>query len=494
MILSLSNAQKFYLGNVEISKILFNNAEVFSSIATDPYIDFVKLLTHFDTNFLDTSTNNFILSAFGNTQISTSIKKFGNGSSFFDGSGDYLEAPLDIAFDLEAASFTIECWFYTTNSNWQTILARWGSGGNAFFLGVDQSNQGIQFYLNDAFVCGGGSISLSTWNHVAIVRSGTNILYFLNGTLIQNVNWGSQSIDSSTEKLRIGSDNNINPYFNGYIDELRITKGVARYTSNFIPQTAPFANPVTSFPTTDLLAFYNFQGNILDSVGTISPLITGNSCSLNYTMGINGTSAIQFNNFGTCASTGGGIVVGGAGVFCPNNVWDIFQGNTKASFAFWFKYTQNIPLVNPVNAGCGMTFFGSDFGRFGFGVAPNNGVINNVTCYIAANASGSARYTDPSPIVVGQWNHIAGTYDNTTRNFRVYRNGNLVHNHTFPSTIFAPIENYSGFGINGSGFIQGSNVGEYGIPIIIDSVGLWTRVLTNQDISILYNNGLGREM
>lgn len=245
------------------------------------------------------------------------------------------------------------------------------------------------------------------------------------------------------------------------------------------------------FPTTDLLAFYNFQGNILDSVGTISPLITGGSCSFNYTTGVNGASAIQFNNFGSCGT--------GAGLFCPNDVWNLFQGNTKASFAFWFKYTQSIPLLNPVNAGCGMSFFGNDFGRFGFGVAPNNGVVNNVTCYIAANASGGARYTDPSPITVGEWNHIAGTYDNTTRNFKVYRNGNLVHNYTFPSVIIPPVEDpniYKGFGIDGSGFIGSgifSGTGEYGIPIIIDSLGLWTRVLTDQDVSILHNNGLGRE-
>jgi hypothetical protein len=376
----------------------------------------------------------------------------------------------------------------------------------------------------------------------------------------------------------------------------------------------------------NIVAFYNFDGNILDSIGTISPLITGGSCLFNYTTGINGTSAIQFNNFGTCAS--------GAGLFCPNDIWNLYEGNTKASFAFWFKYNQNIPTTNPDNSNCGMSFFGSSFGRFGFAVNPNfTGGVNRVNCSIANNVSspvnttiynsggnvlftvngnvptswkldegivgyvviGSSatginfhafawneltfvtivnsvtsiasmafrdnptltavhcyttrtafvgnnaflgcgspltiharitddtwtegtglsfqgnsnvtvikdlinytpHYFDPLPITVGEWNHIAGTYDNTTRNFKVYRNGNLVHNYTYPSAIVAPSQDpiaYKGFGINGSGYIGGSGfasgTGEYGIPIVIDSVGLWNRILTDQEVSLLYNGRL----
>ena len=370
----------------------------------------------------------------------------------------------------------------------------------------------------------------------------------------------------------------------------------------------------------NMLAFYNFDGNILDSIGTISQLITGGSCSFNYTTGINGASAIQFNNFGTCAS--------GAGLFCPNDIWNLYEGNTKASFAFWFKYNQNIPTTNPVNSNCGMSFFGSSFSRFGFAVNPNfTGGVNRVNCSIANNVSspvnttiydsegnvletvngnvpnswkvdegivgyvviGSSatrinfhafawneltfvtivnsvtsidsgafmwnptltavhcyttrtafvgndafqgcgspltiharitddtwtegtglsfqgnsnvtvikdlinytpRYFDPLPITVGEWNHIAGTYDNTTRNFKVYRNGNLVHNYTYPSAIVEPPQDpefYKGFGINGSAYINELFIGEYGIPITFESAGLWTRVLTEQEVSFLYNS------
>jgi hypothetical protein len=245
-------------------------------------------------------------------------------------------------------------------------------------------------------------------------------------------------------------------------------------------------NSVSANIFDNMLAFYNFDGNILDSIGTISPLVTGGSCSFSYTSGISGTSAIQFNNFGTCFS--------GAGLFCPNDVWNLYQGNTKASFSFWFRYTQNIPLLNPNSSTCGMSFFGCDFGRFGFGVAPIAPLnLNRIHCYIGNNPSG--RYIDPLQIVVGEWNHIAGSYDNTTRNFKVYRNGNLVHNYTYPSAIVAPIENpnfYKGFGINGSGYIGGEGfvlgTGEYGIPIDIDSVGLWNRILTDQEVSFLYNS------
>lgn len=242
------------------------------------------------------------------------------------------------------------------------------------------------------------------------------------------------------------------------------------------------------FPVNDLLAFYRFNGNILDSVGTIAPLATGTNASINFTSGLNGTSAIRFNSFGTCSN--------GAGLMCPQNVWNLYSGNTKASYSFWFKFTQNIPNENPINSGCGMAFFGNDFGTFGFGVGPTDGVnTGRPRVYIAGQ--GPPIYTFASPIVVGQWYHLAGTYDNTTRNFRVYVNGSLVHNHTFPSAISAPPQNFLGFGINqiGGYFNAGTNRGgEYGIPIIMESVGLWTKVLNASEVAAIYNDGNGKDL
>jgi hypothetical protein len=163
--------------------------------------------------FADSSTNNFTLTAFGNAQINTSIKKLGSGAAYFDGSGDYIEGPLNSAFDFGNDDFTVEFWFNTSNPNWQTLIARWGSGGNAFFIGIAQGSFGLQFYINNSLVIGGGTINLLQWHHVAACRSGGNLRLFLDGIQVGNTNnIGTTPINPTTESIRIGFDNNINPY------------------------------------------------------------------------------------------------------------------------------------------------------------------------------------------------------------------------------------------------------------------------------------------
>jgi len=427
MILNLSNAQKLYLGNVEISKILFNNAEVFSSFAGDPYSDYVTLLLHMNglsgsQTFIDSSTNNFILSAFGNTQISTNIKKYGSGSSFFDGSGDYLEAPLDSAFDFGTANFTIECWFYTTNPNWQTILARWGSGGNAFFLGVDQSTQGIQFYLNNSLVCGGGAINLSAWNHVAIVRNGTNILYFLNGTLIQNANWGSQSINSSTEKLRIGFDNNINPHFNGYIDDIRITKGIARYTSNFIPPQHEFSDPSDRYGANVslLLHMENLQGStiIKDSSTNNFALTALGNAQLTTTTKKFGTDACLFD---------GNSLSNVRTISCDAGVF----GLDDFTIELWINpnATQSSNFANILQSGSGSFSPGTWRLRRGSFTGNSNPIVPWFDVFFESN--NFASITPPSDLIGTFSNNIWSHYAITRQNdiFRIFVNG-IKHQET----------------------------------------------------------------
>lgn len=242
-----------YIDDLRITKGIARYTSNFTPPTTelpdpsDPHGANVSLLLHMDgtngsTAFTDHSQNNFTVTAGGDAQISTAEKKFGTGSALFDGTGDYLELPLSSAFDFGSDNFTIECWFYTSSTNWQTILARWGGSANVFFIGVDQDAQGVEVYINGSSVLN-GPVNLSAWNHVAFVRNGTSLKLFLNGIEEDSYNIGYTAIDTTDAQLRIGADNDVNNKFNGYIDEVRITKGVARYTANFVPQTAPFANP-----------------------------------------------------------------------------------------------------------------------------------------------------------------------------------------------------------------------------------------------------------
>jgi hypothetical protein len=228
---------------------------------SDPYINNVSLLLHMDNLsgsqvFVDSSTNNFSLTGYGNTAINQTTKKFGNGAVYFDGTGDYLKTNWNSAFTFGAGDFTVEFWAYPTgtpngigfitaeynpgsigNVAWAFGAASSlgaGSGSELFFGSYEGSWTGVQSV---------SSLALSAWSHVAASRSSGTLRLFLNGT---NIAQGTFTNNIQTgDPLIIGRRwdyNEASKFFNGYIDELRITKGVARYTANFVPQTAPFAN------------------------------------------------------------------------------------------------------------------------------------------------------------------------------------------------------------------------------------------------------------
>jgi hypothetical protein len=119
-----------------------------------------------------------------------------------------------------------------------------GASQNAFDFGIQNSSS--KLYIFDANGSGTtthstGTLSATTWTHVALVRSGSTITFYISGTasgtLTNSANFGSNNTPYA------GGNANTSPdYYNGYIDDLRITKGYARYTSNFTPPTAAFPN------------------------------------------------------------------------------------------------------------------------------------------------------------------------------------------------------------------------------------------------------------
>ena len=226
-------------------------ASIITSISgeSDPYFSNVSLLLHMDgTNesqsFVDSSSNNFSLTVSGNVNIDTSKSKFGSGSALFDGTDDFIECPVDSVFDFEGGDLTIEMWFYTSNSDWQTMISRWSEAeinGRDFFLGLGQS-EGIQFYVNSSLeMIYEDGYPLNEWNHLAVTRSGSTFKMFLNGQQVDSAVI-NDPIQNSGGSIRIGDDDGGNTSANGWIDEVRITKGIARYTSNFTPSNSAFPN------------------------------------------------------------------------------------------------------------------------------------------------------------------------------------------------------------------------------------------------------------
>lgn len=213
-----------------------------SSAPTDPNFSNVSLLLHMDgsgATFTDSSGTPKTITAYGNATQSAAQSKWGGKSAYFDGTGDYLSVGASTAFGFGTGDFTIEYWHYPVqNSGNEThIDTRDSDSGNWLVLG--KSSGGAVRCYDGSSVRTGGSMDLNAWNHIAWVRSaGANTLY-LNGTSV--ITFSNSGDAGSSRGLTIGSNVLTSAEnTNGYIDDLRITKGVARYTANFTPPAAAF--------------------------------------------------------------------------------------------------------------------------------------------------------------------------------------------------------------------------------------------------------------
>ena len=242
-----------YISNVRIVKgsSVYGSSNFTPPTAPLTAITNTSLLCNFtNAGIFDNAMKND-LETVGNAQISTSVKKYGTGSMYFDGSGDYLYTPSNALLDFGSGDFTVEAWFnFVNNTSYYTIV---GTGNytttstNMYILRQQASGKLIFFYGNGAsqnILTGTTTISANVWHHAAVTRSGSTIRLFLDGTLEASVS--SSMFLSSPYGTYVGADNQgtygIGDFANGYIDDLRITKGVARYTANFTPPTQAFPN------------------------------------------------------------------------------------------------------------------------------------------------------------------------------------------------------------------------------------------------------------
>jgi hypothetical protein len=174
-------------------------------------------------------------------KISTAVSKFGSGSMFF-GTGNYVTVPSSVLAAWGTGDFTIETWIYLTSLAADTCIIDGRDGtGTAVkpCLFVQSSSSNFLFYVNGGIRIQGGTCSLSTWQHVAVCRSSGSTKMFVAGTQV-----GSTYTDANSYlacALRIGyfNDGSTTNSFNGYMDDLRITR-YARYTTTFTPPTVTF--------------------------------------------------------------------------------------------------------------------------------------------------------------------------------------------------------------------------------------------------------------
>ena len=221
----------------------------------DIYRSNVSLMLHGDgtngsTTITDSSPTPKTVTAVGNAQISTAQSKFRGASIAFDGTGDYLTIGRDPAFNFATGDFTIEAWCRFATATDQAILGSIGPTNGGLLIRrladgtIAMGRAIIAFDLTSSAL----AWDTSLFYHIAVVKSSGTAYIFRDGVSVGsaanafsynlapdvNAGWAVGAGQASGGALSPGT------VINGYIDDLRITKGIARYTSNFTPPTAPF--------------------------------------------------------------------------------------------------------------------------------------------------------------------------------------------------------------------------------------------------------------
>jgi len=230
------------------------------------------LLLHCDgsdahTTFTDNSVGGnggetHTVTANGNAQGDTTQYKFGSASALFDGTGDYLSAEDHADWNFGGNPFTIDFWVrfnaLPTAGNIMCLVSQYADSSNYWVMQL--RNITGQYYLGFAHVASGSSVmsynklwttpAVDTWYHGALIRgwgSNDNVFAFtIDGILVDSTFTDSDSISDISGALEIGAyAAGTSNAFNGWMDEIRICKGTARWTANFDTYSIPYPNSET---------------------------------------------------------------------------------------------------------------------------------------------------------------------------------------------------------------------------------------------------------
>ena len=213
------------------------------------------LLSYTNAGILDNAMMND-LETRGNAQISTSVKKYGTGSMVFDATDDRLVSASSPNIAFGTGDFTVEFWLNSNNvssANQRGVIQTSDTAGGlkpayttgiAIYQGGNASggalSGGLTANVGGTFLGSSSAvITTGTWYHIALVRSSGTSTIYVNGT---SVGSATTTGNCSGQNICVGGYYDTTYLYSGYIDDLRITKGYARYTSNFTAPTAAFPN------------------------------------------------------------------------------------------------------------------------------------------------------------------------------------------------------------------------------------------------------------
>ena len=363
-----------------------------SIYTTDSY---TKLLLHMEG---DDSGQKHEITTVG-TPIESVVGKF-DGAWEFNGSTDYLTIPNHTDLDLSSGNYTIDCWFYVTAFNDSVILQKdgvYGSEFSSYYVGVTNSTtKKLTCATGRGTSTGGtsytGTTTLSTgiWYHAAMVVENTTVSLYLNGQLEASGTKYSP-ITNDSDDLTIGFIPNgpSSYHFNGKIDELRISKGIARWTSNFIPPNRPYPEEYLVDPYTVLLA--HSDGDESDSNHNIT---YNGGVKLSSDQSMFGETSAYFDGTDDYLEL-------------PDSAdWDL--GSTF-TIDFWVYHSAVSGIYQSYISNRNST----DTNNWWFIRKNSDGKIA-ISFQVSGSGTFSATTTSSSPITVSQWTHVAFTMDSGT--------------------------------------------------------------------------------
>lgn len=370
---------------------------------------------------VDSSATAAVPSAAVGATLSTANKRM--GSAALSLSSGYVRYAASIAgHNLTDGDFTVEGWFFLTAQNFQRLVQhQTGSGSNS------QYTYGIQYMADGTirgYVNGGNTIypalgpvnpTLNAWNHIAFVRNGNNLTLFVNGvpgtTVVGPANGTINNLP--TGRLTIGADlDNSNPT-TGLIDEFRITKGVARYTTAFVPQWAPFSD--------------NGLGVVL---GTENFILAGDNPNTSTTITDSSTNSLTFTNSGVTNSTT--RAARGTASLLLNNGYAVSDFTTKAYMGGASSWTFDCFLYMPALPSTYNELIFCSLGAGGwqnthmFDITINsNGKLCMETCNGSTSPTNNVDI-NATALAINTWYHVAFVWDSVAKSMAVYVNGTSV--------------------------------------------------------------------
>jgi len=303
-------------------------------VANNNYVNGIKTSigngpTIFDgiSSVIATSISSIPLTLNGTSLSSASPFGIGiDGSIKFNGSSDYLKAPLNqLNFTTD---FTVESWVYlntmpttdTWATTWSYTMVLIGKGTASLPDGFDciigQTKLMVQNNDTQYSAPSAHGMTIGNWYHLAYVRIGSTMYFYVNGISKGSITFISGALGNGTDTF-IGSETGQGAYFNGYMSNLRYINGIGLYTTNFTPPTDPISRygnssvlnatyyqlssilgtpSLTSYANTalNILSGYNYSQTVIKN-SLLSATSIDPSLSASVALSINSTNFSQFS-------------------------------------------------------------------------------------------------------------------------------------------------------------------------------------------------------